>query len=68
MLDDREWIVPFTFVRHADGVPRTEHEAPGAARERAHVEVLRGRVNTGYYASAAMMDALARRILTLGDV
>jgi hypothetical protein len=68
MLDDREWIVPFTLVRHADGVPRAEHKTHGAARESARVEMLRKRVKTGHYASATMMDALARRILALGDV
>jgi hypothetical protein len=68
MLDDREWIVPFTLVRFADGGPRGEHGVHGAGSEPARVDVLRGRVENGYYASATMMDALARRILALGDV
>jgi hypothetical protein len=67
MLDDREWIVPCTRVRHADGVPRAERKAQGGPRERARVVELRGRVRDGYYASASMMDAVARRILAIGD-
>jgi hypothetical protein len=67
MLDDREWIVPFTLVRNADGVPRGEPAAQAAPRAPARVAMLRGRVKDGYYASASMMDAVARRILALGD-
>jgi hypothetical protein len=32
------------------------------------VDVLRGRVLDGYYSSASMMDALARRIVSLREV
>ena len=67
MLDDREWMVPFTLVRHADRVPHAEHTAQRTPLDPQRVTVLRERVNGGYYASASMMDAVARRLLALGD-
>ena len=68
MLDDRESIVPLMVVRHADGLPSARRDAPTPARESERVVALRVRVQHGYYASAEMMDAVARRILAVGDV
>jgi hypothetical protein len=68
MLDDRELIVPLMLVRHADGIPRGGRDMRVPSREPERVKVLRGRVKDGYYASASMMDAVARRILSVGDV
>jgi hypothetical protein len=68
MRDDREWIVPMTLVRHADAAPREGGAEQRASHRPECVAVLRGRVREGYYASASMMDAVARRILSRGDV
>jgi hypothetical protein len=68
MLEDREWIVPMTLVRHADGVPRHECAGPGAVSQPERVAALRDRVRDGYYATASMMELVARRILASGDV
>ena len=68
MLDDREWIVPFTLVRHADRIPRAERPAQMPWPDPERVTVLRERVKDGYYASASMMEAVARRMVALGDV
>ena len=68
MLDDRESIVPLMVVRHADGVLAARGDARMPARASERVVALRARVQHGYYASAAMMDAVARRILAVGDV
>ena len=67
MLDDLEWIVPVTLVRHADGAQRDDLPAPESSRPRPRVAALRGRVRDGYYTSPSMMDAVARRILASGD-
>ena len=66
MLDDRELTIPLLPVRHADGISRatSRPNAPDAER----VTALRRRVRDGYYASASMMDVVARRILSTGDV
>ena len=67
MHDDREWIVPLTLVRHADRVPRAERTAQTASPKPERVTVLRERVQDGYYASASMMENVARRMLAVGD-
>jgi hypothetical protein len=67
MLDDREWMVPFTLVRHADRMPLADCSAHLASPDPERVTVLRARVKDGFYASASMMDAVARRILARGD-
>ena len=60
MPDDMEWIVPMTPVRDADrGAPP---EGP------ARVAELRRQVRAGHYATASMMELVARRILQLGDL
>ena len=68
MLDDRESIVPLMLVRHADGRPPAGREARIPTDESERATVLRVRARNGYYATAAMMDAVARRMLAVGDV
>jgi hypothetical protein len=68
MLEYRESIVPLLPVCHADGIPGTGGEMRARMCEPERATVLRTRVKDGYYASASMMDAVARRILEAGDV
>jgi hypothetical protein len=68
MLDDRESIVPLVPIRHADGIACTERGVRTLVLRPERVMVLRSRVREGYYASASMMDAVARRILAVGDL
>ena len=63
MLDDREWMVPFTVVRHADQGPHLERRGQSAPPDPERVMVLRARAKDGYYSSASMMEAVARRLL-----
>ena len=70
MHDDTDWVVPLTPVRDAD--------ARGSAQSRAlslsvrlgaeRVGELRRGIANGRYASASMMDAVARRLLDSGDL
>ncbi len=68
MHDEMEWIVPVTLVRHADarGTSPPPILPVGLGVER--VGELRRGVANGYYASASMMDAVARRLLESGDL
>ena len=70
MHDDMEWIVPVTPVRDADArgtAPSAALSLPvGLGFER--VAELRRGVAHGHYASASMMDAVARRLLDSGDL
>ena len=68
MHDDRELSVPLVPIRHADGIACTARGARMLSTEPEHVTVLRSRIRDGYYASASMMDAVARRILAAGDL
>ena len=69
MHDDMESIVPVTPVRDADtrNVPALVRAVPvglGVAR----VGELRRGVAHGHYASALMMEDVARRLLESGDL
>lgn len=69
MHDDRELIVTVTPVRDADArrAPALVPALPAGLGEERVVELRRGVAN-GYYASAAMMDAVAQRLLESGDL
>ena len=70
MHDDMEWIVPVTPVRDVDARRRAPSPAftlpVGLGVER--VGELRRGIANGDYASASMMDAIARRLLESGDL
>ncbi|MEO7714205.1 MAG: hypothetical protein ABIV10_14915 [Gemmatimonadaceae bacterium] len=69
MHNDMELIVPVTPVRDADArrAPALVAALPaGLGVER--VGALRRGVANGYYASAAMMDAVAQRLVESGDL
>jgi hypothetical protein len=66
MADEMEWLVPMAPVRDAD------RRAVGSPLPAPHCTVrvaeLRRRARDGYYASASMMDRVARRLLSTGDL
>jgi hypothetical protein len=68
MPDDMEWLVPIGPVRYADRAV----DAPGlpllAPQRTARVAELRRLALRGYYASDAMMDVVARRLLASSDL
>ena len=69
MHNDMELIVPVTPVRDADArrAPSSAFALPvGLGVER--VGELRRGIANGDYASASMMDAIARRLLESGDL
>jgi hypothetical protein len=70
MADDMDWLVPRTPVRHADRAAAAPAPAPSLpARHRtARVAELRQRALDGYYATESMMDHVARRLLSSGDL
>ncbi len=68
MHDDKERIVPTTPVRDADRSARARGLSLPSAQRAARVSALRSRALAGHYASDAMMDAVARSILKLGDL
>lgn len=67
MAEDREWLVPLSPVRNAD-----RRAAPGRPSlsfpHGNRVAELRRRALDGYYASDAMMDVVAARLLLSGDL
>ena len=65
---DKERTVPTTPVRDADRSVRARGLSLPAGQRAARVSELRSRAFDGYYASDAMMDAVARSILKLGDL
>jgi hypothetical protein len=68
MADDVEWIVPTAPVRDADRVTRAAGLSLLAPERSARVAELRRRVTDGVYASESMMNAVARRIISSGDL
>ncbi len=68
MADDVEWIVPMTPVRQADGRSRAVGLSLPPTQRIARVAELRRQVAHGTYESASMVDAVARRILSSGDL
>ena len=70
MHDDTDWVVPLTPVRDADargGEPSRALSLSGGLDAERVGELRRGIAN-GHYASASMMDAVARRLLDSGDL
>jgi hypothetical protein len=68
MPDDMEWLVPLTPVRDADRAARTGGQSVPPPQRTARVAELRRQVLGGFYASDAMMETVARRILLYGDL
>jgi hypothetical protein len=68
MPDNMEWVVALTPVRGADRVAHTAGLPAAPPHRVARVAELRRQVLGGYYASGAMMDLVARRILLHGDL
>jgi len=68
MPDDREWMVPLTPVRDADRVAHRDGLPAAQPQRAARVAEIRRQVLGGYYATDAMMDTVARRILLHGDL
>lgn len=68
MPDHMEWMVPLTPVRNADGVAASGGLPAAQPHRAARVAELRRQVLGGYYATDAMMDTVARRILLHGDL
>ena len=68
MKNDREWIVPLKPVPDADRVVRAVGLSLPAPQRAARVTALRRQVADGYYATDAMMDVVARRIIESGDL
>jgi hypothetical protein len=68
MKQHLDCLVPLALVRHADRVGSTLGQFSDEPPQKPRVAELRRRVLGGYYATDAMMDALARRILDSGDL
>lgn len=65
MSIDIEWIISRTPVADADRRAHSSELDPAKAER---IAELRRRVREGAYSSAAMMEVVARRILTSGDL
>ena len=68
MKNGREWIVQLKPVKDADRVMRAVGLALPAPQRAARVTELRRQVRDGYFATDAMMDVVARRIVASGDL
>lgn len=68
MADDMDWLVPRTPVRDADRVAAAPGLPLPPRHRTARVAELRRRALDGYYATEWMMDLVARRLLSSGDL
>jgi hypothetical protein len=68
MADDVERFVSMAPVRDADRIVRAVGLSVSAPQRSAQVAELRKRVLGGYYATESMMDVVARRLVTSGDL
>jgi hypothetical protein len=68
MPDRKEWMVPMTPVRDADRSSRALGLSGPTSLRAVRVTQLQQKVRSGYYATDAMMETVARMIHQSGDL